>query len=249
LDLDLRGQQIGGDRVDQEIQRVSDWFESFSHWLWVLTSQSLDPVNPDPKVIHRRSTNIVVTASARGQCSIPASGSPTIRANLNITGPTAERLVNGAVLDFAVQAAGKRPPLTFELLASSRMAARRNDYRRALIDAGTAAEAALSAKLGLPPNHKLTLGNLVKEAQRHKLAIPRDTMASLVEPRNKAVHRGVVPGGIVDRALDVAEDLVALVKPRLIRIGSLTPVNRPQWNEIRMILGKRDDSPRGNTEK
>jgi hypothetical protein len=185
----------------------------------------------------------VITASAIGKSSLPTSGSPVIHITMSRDGPASERLINAAVLDAAVQAAGNSPPMARELLASARMAARRSDHRRALVDAGTAAEAALSGALGLGTMHQFTLGGLVTEAQKRGLSIPTDTRVSLVEPRNDAVHRGrLAPGINIDRALEVAEDLVALGEPSLIRVASLTAVHRPQRHELVIIRGPSSDA-------
>lgn len=236
IDFDLAVNQVGGDHISDVLEAVSNWFDSFCHWLWVLTAQSLDPVNPDPKVLHRRSRNVVVTASASGQFSVPASGSPAIKIVMNRTGPACERLVDRSVLDMAVQAAGTPPPMALVLLASARMAARRSDRRRALVDAGTAAEAALSEALRLGGLHQFTLGALVTKAKKRGLSIPSDTQDSLVAPRNNAVHRGrLALSADIDRALEVAEELVWLAQPKLIRVSSLTSVNRPQRHDIVMI--------------
>ncbi|HKR10927.1 MAG TPA: hypothetical protein VJT15_02625 [Pyrinomonadaceae bacterium] len=238
LDFDLAGNQIGGESVNKAAGTVSSWFASFSHWLWVLTSQNLDPMNPDPKVLHRRSGNTVITASADGKTSLPVSGPSVASISLTIDGPRAERLVNQAVLDVAVQNAGIAPSMTLELLASARMAARRGDNRRSLIDAGTAVEAALSHALGLGNMHLFTLGSLITQAENQGLTVPADTRTSLVHPRNDAVHRGLLSASInIDRALEVAELIASLADPYLVPIASLTPVNRPQWNEIVFIKG------------
>lgn len=243
LDFDLSKNQIGGAGIRKTVQTVSEWFDSFSQWIWVLTSQSLNPMNPDPKVVYRRSRNIFITASSEGKSSLPSSVSPTLRATVCFEGPSCERLVNEAVLDMALQQSGNRPPLIFELLASARMATRRGDKRRALVDAGTAAEAALARAMRLSPSHEFTLGELVYEAQNWGLDIPADTIEALVEPRNDAVHRGrVATTANVDRALDIAEDLAMLGKPNLIPVASLTPVNRPQAHNIVLIKGPVQDS-------
>jgi hypothetical protein len=238
LDFDLAEDQIGGEDIHKATQIVSNWFDSFSHWLWVLTSQSLDPLNPDPKVLHRRSRNIVITASAGGKSSLPSSGSPGIHIVVNSEGPSSERLVNDSVLDIAVQNAGNAPSMILELLASARMAVRRGDKRRALVDAGTAVEAALTYALGLATTHSFTLGNLVTQAENQGLAIPLDTRDSLVHPRNDAVHRGSLTAPTdVNRALEVAELVASLAEPKLVPVASLTPVNRPQRHDMVIIKG------------
>jgi hypothetical protein len=219
------------------------WFESFCHWLWVLTAQALDPSNPDPKVLHRRSSNVIFAASSSGRFSLPASGSPRLTIRMDAHGPTSERFVDRRVLALSVSRAGtSTPPISWELLASARMAGRRGDTRRALIDAGTAAEGALSKVLSLTPNHQLTLGRLVTEALRLNIGVPSDARAALVQPRNHAVHRGHLPGINVGRGIEIAEELIALVDPDFIRGSSLRPVNRPQRHDIVIIQPRSSNS-------
>ena len=236
LSFDLPGNQVGGEGVQVVLEEVSVWFESFCHWLWVLTAQALDPSNPDPKVLHRRSSNVIFAASSSRRFSLPASGSPRLTIRMDAHGPTSERLVDRRVLALSVSRAGtSTPPITWELLASARMAGRRGDARRALIDAGTTAEGALSKVLSLTPNHQLTLGRLVTEALGRNIGVPSDARAALVQPRNDAVHRGHLSGINVGRGIEIAEELIALVDPDFIRGSSLRPVNRPQRHDIVII--------------
>jgi hypothetical protein len=236
LSFNLLGNQVGGEGVHAVLEEVSAWFESFCHWLWVLTAQALDPSNPDPKVLHRRSSNIIFAAFSSGRFSLPASGSPRLTSRLDGHGPTSERLMDRRVLALCVSRAGTpRPPITWELLASARMAGRRGDARRALIDAGTAAEGALTKVLSLPPTHKYTLQGLVTMALKRKIGVPSDAHAALVQPRNDAVHRGYLSGINIDRGIEIAEDLIVLADPDFIRGSSLRPVNRPQRHDIVII--------------
>lgn len=236
LHFELPTGQIGGEAVLALTNEVGEWFESLCHWLWALTSQSLDPANPDPKVMHRRSTNMIVTASGEGERSIPASLSPPIKVVLDRNSSSSERVVDGVVLQRAVTNAGRTPSLALELLASARMAARRGNGRRSLVDSGTAAEAALSQLLSLPPSHKMTLGTIVREAVNRGIAVPADTQRALVDPRNDAVHRGrLLPGTDVSRALDVVEQIVRLWDPDVVPVDTLKAVNRPQRHDMVFI--------------
>jgi hypothetical protein len=211
------------------------WFDSLAKWLWILTAQALDPANPDPKVFHRSSSNIVIALSDADNVSRPAITSPRLTLRIDIDSPTSERLVDQRVFDLAVTMAGTPPPLMWELLAAGRMAGRRGDARRALVDAGTAAEAALRILLALPPQRQLTLGGLVKEALDRGIALPADTYKALVDPRNQAIHKGVWSLSKVHRALEISEELVGLADPKFIRSSSLHSVNRPQRQDIRFI--------------
>jgi hypothetical protein len=115
------------------------------------------------------------------------------------------------------------------------------DLRRSLVDAGTAVEAALTVVLGLPIVHDKTLGALVNMALKQSHAIPADTRTALVEPRNNAIHRGdVTPGTNVNRALEVAEAIIAKAEPSLIPVSNLTYISRPQRQDIYLIAGPKE---------
>lgn len=245
LSFELTGNQVGGEGIQNVLSEVSEWFESFSHWVWVLTAQSLDPLHPDPKLLHRRSHNILVVAFDADQTSLTSVGIPTLIITTDPDGPTSERIVDENVLDLAVRRASEASvPLVLELLASARMAARRGDARRSLLDAGTASEGALSKVLGLPPDHQLTLGALVTQAASQGISIPSDTQDSLVKPRNDAAHRGqAMTGTSVARAIEIAEELVALTEPDLVRSSSLRAVHRPQRHDLFFILPPKQPSP------
>jgi hypothetical protein len=91
LDRLLREVQLGGGSIREIVDKVTSWFESLVHWLWVLTVQALDPMNPDPKVLHRKSRNMIVAASASGEFSLNASAMPAVAFRLDIDNPTSER--------------------------------------------------------------------------------------------------------------------------------------------------------------
>jgi hypothetical protein len=236
LGFPLAENQIGGDTVRRLLEAVLEWYDSLIHWIWVVTAQSLDPTNPDPKVVNRRSRNIVLAARAGDVMSFPTSGEASMTIVVDLGSPKSERLVNRRVLDYIVPRVGNgTPPLMWELLASARMAARRGDVRRALIDAGTAAESALSVLAPPAPKARPTLGTQVKDAPKKGIVLPSDTWTVLVEPRNHAIHRGQWSPGGVDRALEIAEDIVALADPAMPRASFLPHKFRPQRNDIKII--------------
>jgi hypothetical protein len=234
LDFDLKADQVSG--YQGLVENVSDWWELFCRWLWSITAQSLNPVDPDPKVIHRRSKNVVTMVGSGENSSIPAMASPTITVVISTSGVSAERAINTRVLQRAVNHVGSEVPLYLELFASARMAARRGDSRRSIIDAGSACETVLSSLLSLPAGHRLTLGGLVSEAVAQGHALPLDTRTALVDLRNEAVHRGIVPRNAnVNRALEIAEEMIAAWDPQHIETSSLTSINRPQRHVLTWI--------------
>ncbi len=241
LPFDLGSDQIQGTAIDRFRQEIHSWVGSFVNWVWALTSQSLDLSHPDPKLMHRRSTNIVHVGLIGDVSSFAASGSPPLVIVAPSNGQCSERAMDDRVLGLAVKRAGvTRVPLGLELLASARMACRSGDRRRALIDIGTAAEAALAAILRLPPADQRPLGGLVRLARKRGLNIPSDAELSLTGPRNDAVHRGLPPPyAVLSRALEITEQLLAQVEPDLVPVSSLRAVHRPQRQDLILIQGPR----------
>lgn len=238
ISFPLSSNQIGGKDVQRILEQVSEWFDAFCHWLWVVSAQPLDPSSPDPKVLHRESNVIYFAASRANTFSLPASGSAPLVVRLDQDSAVSERLINQCVLDRALKdGVFSPPPFSWELLSSARLAGRRGDKRRALADAGTAAEAALNDLLSLPPTHKMTLGELVTEAQKRNVPLPSDTMSALVRYRNDAVHRGTSCSfDQLCRAIEIAEELLALQQqPRFIRASTLRAVNRPQRHDLTIL--------------
>lgn len=239
IPFELTEGQVGGKNVADLINKISEWFNSFTYWIWALTGQSLNPVYPDPKVIHRKSRDIVITLSVDKKSSIPKIQPPPFKIT-HIKGvQLSEQIVDDKVLNLALESAGTLTPLPLELLTSARMAARRGDRRRALSDAGTAVELALSDILALDENHRLTLGPIVGKAMEKGIKIPEDTLGALVSPRNDAIHRGKIskPHSI-ERALEITEKIVSLSISELIPFSSLTPVFRPYRFDMNIITPK-----------
>jgi hypothetical protein len=237
--FDISSNQVSGHDIDTVRNEIHEWLDSFVSWVWALTSQSLDPSQPDPKFTHRKSTDMVHVAILEGVSSLAASGSPPLVVTMGSDDQCSERAADARVLAIAIARAGVSvPPLILQLLATSRMACRRGDRRRAIVDVGTAAEAALAAILGLPPQHARTLGGLVVEATKRGIAVLKDAQPSLVDPRNDAVHRGLTPSPAnLYRALSIAEQLVAQVEQDLVPVESLRPVHRPQRHDLLFIRG------------
>lgn len=161
---------------------------------------------------------------------------PPISVSVDMGGNFSERLVNQEVLEGAARVAGSDPGLMVELLATARIAARRGDKRRAIIDVATFAEAALTRLLGFDSNHTKTLGALVLAAQQSGIPIPNDTASELVTHRNDAAHRAQVVAKSVNRALELVEELVCLADQSIIRVGSMSHFNRPQRCDLLMVL-------------
>lgn len=232
-------EQFQGGPMQELVQQAADWWEAFCRWVWAITTQSLNATYPDPRVLHRASKTVITQLLRGDEMSVPSSGAPTLSIYQIPTGQYSERLLGANTAKAAAKAVGD-PPVIMELMAAARMAAGRGDRRRAVIDAGTAAEAALTALLGLPSNHRLTLGALVTKAEESGMRIPQDAASVLVAHRNGAIHRGISPSGSdLERCLTIAEDLVAQVTPEYVPVGTMKAFARPQRHDLLIITGPR----------
>lgn len=177
---------------------------------------------------------MVQVATAGDRSSHPAIVAPQVPIVVDFYGhPSSERAVNRDIAATAAAQAGNAPPVIIELLASARMFCRRGDLRRAIIDAGAAAEATLTRLSGTPLSGKETLGVLVENSA----IAPSDTNDNLVKPRNDAIHRNTAPSfDITNRAIEIVEELAVLVEPNVIRADSLYHFNRPARHDLVVIL-------------
>jgi hypothetical protein len=236
IDASVTGSALGGPGLTEALTDVRRWFEGFNRWLWALTAQSIHPMHPDPKVLHRKSYGMLSAGRTADGTSLTVADAPPTPIVLDLGNAASERVLDRATLELAAQYANDSVPLIVEMSTSARMAARRGDARRAFIDCGTAAEGALVRVLNLPDNHGKTLGPLVAAAIAGGHPVPADTQTALVGPRNDAAHRGVLrPGANVLRAIEIVDSLVALVEPEFVRQSTLRTVNRPQRHDMMII--------------
>jgi len=113
--------------------------------------------------------------------------------------------------------AARPVPVAIEMLRQAQRSLELDEARTAVIEAGTAAEAALSTLYDsmspTPRGPKWTLGRLAVEASSLPACLPAgETQASiqlaLVDPRNDATHRAVVTRAEAQTAIDMSESIV-----------------------------------------
>lgn len=125
------------------------------------------------------------------------------------------RAVDGTALSVVFALAGRllHPPTALLLLRDADAQYRAAQYRRAVLDAGTAAELALSRVM--PITGRPTLGSRVRAAQKEgRLDCVPDPTTGLVFVRNHAAHLGTPPGAEEAlRALEIAAQIVCLAYP------------------------------------
>lgn len=237
---DIAGRHVGGEDIQNLARSVQDWVESFIEWIWCLTFQSIDKDHPDPIMFARKSIHAVYAATAGAVASRPSIGT-YMRVSLpDFDGyPSSERAVDNKTLETASTRAGSQLPLILELLASARMFCRRGDRRRAIIDAGIAAEAVLTRLVPSPTGPKSpTLGNLVNQCPLVEI----DAQVNLVDPRNDAVHRGIIPSReIMERALEIVEGVALRVEADARPAENLRHFFRP--GRLDLVLMRPTDNP------
>jgi hypothetical protein len=236
IEWELENFSAAGTDIQRLTKSAHDWIASFMRWVYCFTAQSLDPSNPDPKMIHRSSTNMIQAVTAGNRCTRPEIANLTSPIRIDFTGsPASERVLSRQLAAIAASRAGTNPPATLELLASARLFIRRGDLRRALIDAGAAAEGALVKLIGRSATGQ-TLGSLINMCR----TVQVDAKVNLVDPRNDAVHRSIAPAwAVAVRAIEIVEDLVLQVEQDMVAAGSLRHVNRPQ--RVDLVIFKPSD--------
>lgn len=122
---------------------------------------------------------------------------------------------------------GDPAPPNRTLLARAIMQANTENYRSAVLDSATSVELTLVSAIerwgrdhgseGRVTELLLkgkTLGGLIELASGLSIPVPNDTRRSLVEARNRVMHRGYTPGGDeASAAIRVAEAIVSSLDP------------------------------------
>jgi hypothetical protein len=188
------GGSIEAQVADALTAGIDRWFDIMRTWVEILTMQDLDHVQ------------------RRWDAEIEGAGLATFRSDGTRLGHGGRVRVTtndatGATVDaltaaFRAAGEGRYPPLPHTLLRDARAAWSRGQHRRALIDASTALELALTDRadeLQLRPTGRFwTLGTLV-EALRTAGELPpafsERLVLTVVHPRNDAAHRGVGVNG------------------------------------------------------
>jgi hypothetical protein len=227
-----RGHPIGG-AIERLFTHFDTWFERVRLWVRVLTDQDVDE-DVEASLVSMRAENLEVLTIDGGTVSLPG------RANsLSINMLEVEALGEQhwrRVLELA--SSGRLPPVEYLLVSSGRIQLRAHQYRRAVIDAATAVDVALTDLLqtnlaGLPPGlqstlnqDKQTLGWLVDILNSARglpspiaataAQFPSDLKTGLVRVRNDVMHRNRTPTYVeAQRAVAIADEVVRLISPLL----------------------------------
>jgi len=217
-----RGHPKGG-VVDGLFEEIDSWFEALSVWVRALADQDVHQEIERRRVFVPAKGLQVLTVD-NDVVSLPraASTSQVVLRNRTETERLDEKRWRH-VLNLVGQ--DVQPPVEYPLLASARAALRLHQFRRTVIDSGTAVELALThlfdvAVSRLPTSLKealsaerRTLGPLIDLlATTYKL--PTELKPELVKVRNDVIHRNRQPSRKeAAKALELAVKVVKMAKP------------------------------------
>jgi hypothetical protein len=208
------------------------WFETLRTWIQVLTDQDVDP-GVEASLLSAPGVNLEVLTVDGENVSLPRRDNSMRIAVLEVEALD-ERLWRKA-LDLASK--GSSPPIEYLFARSARVQLRVHQYRRAVIDAASAVELALSDLLqanfaNLPLGIQATLsqpdtptlgwfidiltnaGGLPPALMAVSGKLPSDLKTGLNSIRKNVIHRHATPThDETERAVVIASEVVKLVTP------------------------------------
>lgn len=223
----LTAQVVGAEaeiyRVAEEIHNERDfWASNLQTWLEVVTGQHLTPIgHRKPRIIGGLPIWHVSAEQSRGEpITFPGTVSITLE-RPPVAGVTAELLTGCSSV-----APGPPPELAWLLLRDARALSAAGQHRRAVIDAATAAELAITRMVdalleminagqreALRKKHQ-TLGSKIALLTKRGQPLAADLYEQLVARRNDAVHEGRTIGSRhCDIAIAAAATVVELAYP------------------------------------
>jgi hypothetical protein len=201
-------------------ESIGDWLKRLRLWIEVASGQDLDPTVATPVI--RADLNLFHVDDQGSAERIQDERPITIEASVERN--YLDKATWQAVLNRA--SAIEEPPIERLLLHDARMGLRRHHPRRAVLDAGTAAEIALSRLLDaelagssaavgeMVRRQNRELGRLISALQALGVGLPDKLQPKLVEPRNTAIHSGQEPDIAVARsAVTLAGEVVEQAVP------------------------------------
>lgn len=210
-------------RSDIELE-LDRWWTLFASWVSVFTSQDAGEVGRAYSGIRRAPYGFwECTTDGKRKNSSRYTTWPTRSENIE--------LLDDATLTACITltAEGQSPPDEWLFICDARALVKTGDYRRAVIDAGTAVELAVTELLDqyLVSTDPTVRDNLLDKSRglelRSDLAkklgaatIPKTLRSNLINPRNKATHGGTpLTIDIANGAIEVAVEIVEQAHPLL----------------------------------
>lgn len=199
--------------VEDNFDAVEGWGIRFSKWFDVVHPQG--PLHGVTNVTRSLSVRVGAGRSAKTTTVLAPEAQTQIAHTVALDRPT--RVDVQRVID---ELADLEVPVALDFIRRARATMAAGDRLRALMECGTAAEAAIAARYDLlapsPHGPRWTLGTLVVEAAKVRGVLPSDApqeelSADLVQVRNMAVHAGHTTPNRAERALELAERIVGYV--------------------------------------
>ena len=228
-----------GELVDEMKTGCVSWRDRFCRFGQLLLNQPLDLTDPGPGIISRPGERVLMWAAFGNIQSRVDTLAGRMTARVDSGSVVSELVASSQELDRMVALADdphKEVPIAVVLLSDAILAIKRHKLRQAIIDLGGAVEAILANDLSLPANHKLTLRPLTAKARRSGLPLPADLEVAIVDPRNDAIHRSIVPTwAVAVRAVEIVEELLARAAPEFSRNRQLDWTFRPTRGDLLML--------------
>lgn len=199
------------------------WWQRLAEWIGVVSSQDLTGFG-------RRRRGRSLLGLSMWNPDVPEgqeSGFSTL--NLGDLRPFCGEPLTKSQLATCMRLTGEevRPPLAWLLLCDARSLMRYGEYRRAVLDAATATELALTEILDKYATATATPAVMAKVKKTKTLGrlndlarqlvpsvIPADVQARVIDPRNAATHEGQEPTQqIAELAMSTAIELVGAAYP------------------------------------
>lgn len=197
---------------DHVVAHRATWWSMLADWIGVVSAQDLIELGRQRRQSFSRTTMWITEPQAGQEPGFSWIQMPELR-------PYVGSPLTRVQLERCMSLIGeeRRPPDAWLMLRDARSLLNTGEYRRAVLDAGTAAELALTSALdrylavhssddvaaALMDRSKMLqpLTKLVKEL--NIVALPEHFQQRIIEPRNKAVHGGE------ETSKDVAETAIA----------------------------------------
>jgi hypothetical protein len=230
---------LRGELVDEIKTGCVTWRDRFCRFGQLLLNQPLDITDPGPGIISRPGERVLMWADFGDIQSRVDTLAGRMTAWYDSGSAVSELVASPGELDRMVALTDdphKEVPIAVALLSDAILAIKRHKLRQAIIDLGGAVEAILTNDLSLPASHKLTLRPLTENARRSGLPLPTDLEVAIVDPRNDAIHRSIVPTWVVAvRAVEIVEELLARAAPEFSRNRQLQWTFRPTRGDLLML--------------
>lgn len=207
------------------LDALDDWWPSVCDWIEVLTRQ----VHGVPRATVVLGDSHPVWTEIHGTRRRLFSRSPQVVNVVHLTGTGGPDALTPSLFQSALdQAMIAPPPTEWLLVRDGHIALETGATRRAVIDAGTASELAVTKliqdQLAASPEDIIQamlegyrmLSNRIKLLRKFAGAasIPNNVSSVLVEPRNRATHQGANPSAAeAGEALRIAAELVEAAYP------------------------------------